>query len=443
MQTEQFNRRFEEEVRQFGLSFGLQSDEVKLRATQIENDERLRGREISVAEARQRAEEELGGKKFEEEKRQFDDNMRRMQLIDLAEQTGFVHEFDEEGRIVRTNRPINANEQQRLNRELQTGLQKSELAFRERAELNAQVIRQSEASGIMHRIDADGNIVPVTGPDGTPVATSAERLETARQALAASEGNADRASRERIQNSANDVNREIAMLRQQIDLSQQTGTIWEMGPDGQLINTGRATARQDLEERALKLNELIGKSGLTGFVFDPETGRYTQQPTAAARESQMERDLRKLLGLTDVVGYVYNPDTNSFDKSEKTVGRSAAEAQARLAENQMMIQLAQMLSTLSMQDLKKFLEGLGQGGGTDSGTTPGTTETQTGTGGVPDPGDTLTNPPTITSGSGNPDTWGNIDPETGQAWQSGRILVASNGSPWIFTGGRWQPYTQL
>jgi len=39
-----------------------------------------------------------------------------------------------------------------------------------------------------------------------------------------------------------------------------------------------------------------------------------------------------------------------------------------------------------------------------------------------------------------PATWGNTDPETGKAWEEGRILTDATGRPWIRRGGLWEIY---
>jgi hypothetical protein len=433
--------------------------EVDLRSRALVQEAQLQGRSLDLQAARDQAQKDqfdaqleqaesefsrsfgLQADRFDEEKNQFLQTFQQQQLLRLAEQTGFVHEVDANGNIVRTDQALNADVQRQLDRNLQTSLQQSEFTFRTQMENLSQVIRQSETSGFMHRLDENGNIVPVFDANGSPVQTSAAALEQSRQQLAAAEGNADRISREAIQRDVNDLNRETAIMRQQIELGQQTGTMWEIGPDGQLVNTGRPTSQKELADKTFKLNQTIEMSQLRGMIFDPETGEFTGGETAANTAARLDRQLRQQLGLTDAMGFMYNPVTGTFDRTQETVGRTSARAQAELAQQNLIIQMMQALG-FGNEELIRTILGLGKdkNSGTSSGTAPKTSDTDADQG--TDNGDGMISGPTrIQTGTGNPSTWGDIDPETGKAWENGRILQAEDGSSWRYLNGRWQPYT--
>lgn len=254
---------------------------------------------------------------------------------------------------------------------------------------------------------------------------------------------------------------------QQYTVNEQTGAISPVSGADTLSSqlqraqlTGTLGGQATLERLQTQLQQAQTLSQITGqqYTVDPATGqlRLSGGFTEAARQANLEAELRRQLGLTEASGYVYDMVSGVPTRTgQETV-------QGQLARSQLLMSLAQTLSGLAPDQIAQIL---GQRVTTTTGAT-GTTSSTSGSG-TPVDGTAAGQPPTggttYTVGQNYTDKYGYTWTKTSTGWSlksapstsgttttttgevnkpptnatEGQIWTDATGRTYRFTNGQW------
>jgi hypothetical protein len=322
----------------------------------------------------------------------------------------------------------------------QTATQERQLAFQ-----NAQ--RLSEQSGVQYTVDATGNVVVLRDAAGNPVRTSADtraaealKLQEAGVTGLYGTGTAQALTQDALQNAYARAAQLSQITGQQYDVNPQTGAITlKTGTGGAAVGTlaaelqragltGTLGGQSTLDRLQQNLQNAQIMSQITGRQYTVDTngalvvaGAGAAQ-TEAARQADLDMQLRRQLGLTEASGYIYDMVSGNLTRT------TAETVQGQIARSQTLLALANALKDLDPTQLANLL-GRGQTTTQSSGTptTQNTNQTTT----TRDTGVTTTTTPSERVGSPP------ANPVEGQVWTDGA------GRTFRFTGGTWvlQPTT--
>lgn len=317
----------------------------------------------------------------------------------------------------------------------QVTAQERQLAFQ-----NAQ--RLSEQSGVQYTVDTAGNVVVLRDAAGNPVRTSADtraaealKLQEAGVTGLYGTGGAQTLTQDALQNAYARAAQLSQVTGQQYTVNPQTGAIsLQTGAGGAPVGTlaaelqkagltGQLGGQATLDRLQQNLQNAQVMSQITGrqYTVDangalvPATAGTAQ--TEAARQADLDMQLRRQLGLTEASGYIYDLVNGSLSKT------GTETVQGQIARSQTLMALAAALKDLDPTQLANLL-GRGNQTTTQSG---GGTTTQSG-GGTTTTRDTgVTTTTTQSERTGSPPA----NPTEGQMWTDGA------GRTFRFTGGTW------
>lgn len=350
--------------------------ELDLRAQQIQQEAQLQGRSLDLQQARDQAQQEQFAAQQALERERFYGTLD-------AEEGQFARSLDEQRSLRLQNLGISEaqleQEARRLTQQdrslsLQEARDQAEVDFRSRqlmqqAELEGRSLTIQEA-----RLQADQDIQWARLEEETAarlqqfgISTQQLQQEATRIANQAQQFGQQLSLQDRIQSA--EVN-----LR-----AQQIANEYERSGQSISLDQARLVAQQQIEADRLTFNreELANRRN--------EFDRTLEQQT---RESALERNLRQLL------------QSQELGARETIASRDAGlrsreiDVNERLATNQLMMNLAQVLGSLSSADIARMLANLG------TNPTPTPTPTPTPRTGDPDPDDSRT--PRLELEDGNP-----------------------------------------
>ena len=347
----------------------------------------------------------------EAQKLQGEELTLRRQL-GLMEATGQGLTVDASGRLVQGS---GATAQTLQSRQIAT--QERQLAFQ-----NAE--RLSQQSGIQYTVDTTGNVIPLLVA-GNPVKTSAEtraaealKLQAAGVTGLYGTGETQALTQDALQNAYARAAQLSQITGQQYDVNAQTGAITpksgaggvatgtlaaelqKAGLTGTLGGTATLDRLQQNLQNAQIMSQITGKQytvDANGALVVAGAGGTS---TEAARQSDLETQLRRQLGLTEASGYVY--DVNA----QGGLTRSTQETvQGQMARSDLLLRLSSALSGLTAEQVAALL---------GKGTTPST------------PGGTTRDP-------NNPDTWpaGSQDGEEQSTADGRRMRYNATQKKWL------------
>lgn len=315
----------------------------------------------------------------------------------------------------------------------QTATQERQLAFQ-----NAQ--RLSEQSGIQYTVDNAGNVVVLRDAAGNPVRTSADtraaealKLQEAGVTGLYGAGTERALTQDALQNAYARAAQLSQITGQQYDVNPNTGAITlRTGAGGAAVGTlaaelqragltGQLGGQATLDRLQQNLQNAQIMSQITGRQYTVDAngalvvaGAGGAQ-TEAARQADLDMQLRRQLGLTEASGYIYDLVGGNLTR---TTGETV---QGQIARSQTLLALANALKDLDPTQLANLL-GRGQTTTQSSGTP--TTQSGTPTTTTRDTGVTTT---TTQSEVDRPPT----NPTEGQVWTD------KAGRTYRFTGGTW------
>lgn len=300
-----------QQAQQFGLSlnetqadrlqkYGLSVQELGLRSQQIQQEGTLQGRQISIQEAQNTAQNQIEREKIGQQAQQFG---------------------------------LSLNEQQ-TQRVQQYGISLQELAnatfkAQQDASLQGRQLNIAEAQNLaQNKLEADKTAAQKTIAEAENVA-QAERLSA--QIGASKEEQA--------------LN---IQQRLQEFLTQQTGNIYDkQGKEtpgttiaGQEASFQRAQAMADSMSSQTGNQYKAVRNDTTGmFTVQEVAGSPLEKRTQSVRAQDLDRTLRQALGMSEASGYIYDPASGART-GDQTV-------QSQQANNQLFMQLASVLSGLT------------------------------------------------------------------------------------------------
>ena len=300
-----------QQAQQFGLSlnetqadrlqkYGLSVQELGLRSQQVQQEGALQGRQISVQEAQNTAQNQIEREKIGQQAQQFG---------------------------------LSLNEQQ-TQRVQQYGISLQELAnatfkTQQDASLQGRQLNIAEAQNIaQNKLEADKTAMQKTISDAENLAQG--------QRLAAQIGAGKEEQALNIQQ------------RLQEFLTQQTGNIYDAEGKattgttiaGQEASFQRAQAMADSMSSQTGNQYKVVRSDTTGmFTVQEVAGSPLERRTQSVRAQDLDRTLRQALGMSETSGYIYDPASGART-GDQTV-------QSQQANNQLFMQLASVLSGLT------------------------------------------------------------------------------------------------
>jgi hypothetical protein len=384
-------RELAQQAEQFAVETGLRQQEIDQRAAQIQEDQRLRGREISINEARQKAEDEvaranitgtlivdgrevstLAAERLGQEKLQ----VALQRAEQLSNSTGIVHTVDDAGNVVQkmaNNQPVRT--ESALARLSQEDLARAELTgeftnadgstsstiaaqqldrelYNDRV---MQALQQSEATGLMYKVDNNGNVVLDTDAQGNPVSTEQRRAqleqersvkfqEGLRKAEALSAQSGLSYTVDALGNVTADIDPETNKQRSTIEAQQlaQQKALAEAELTGTIQINGRsvdtmAMKRFGIDEINNKVQQAAQRSQVTGNVFYVDAnGDVVQQLDSRGQpisnESALARLSQERLREAELKGFFVGPnDTIISTVAAKSLSNQELEALTRRA----------------------------------------------------------------------------------------------------------------
>jgi len=391
--------RMAQQGQQFGLQlgetqaarlqqYGLSVQELGLRSQQLQQEAALQGRQMSIAEAQNLAQNGLEQQKITQQASQFGLTLNEQQAQRL-QQGGFTaQELALEAQKVgnqaaqfgqtlsaqeRQNAALNNLEQQKITddrsfRAQQLGLNGRELdlratqiqqEFAQRGQqiTNDQAYRQAELALRTTQIQNENAIA------GQQISVDQARIQAQRDISAADNTaqmnrlTAQLSSQERIATME-------SQLRQQLGLTEATGQVYTVGPDGRLVAgadtlesqlrraqlTGTLGGQATLERLQQNLQQAQIMSQITGQQFTVDANGNLVRGTAdteARRQFTLENLLRQTLGMSEATGYVYDPITGQRT-SQETV-------QGQIARSQILLSLATAFGNLTPEQIAQLL----------------------------------------------------------------------------------------
>lgn len=410
-------QQLKEEARQFGLSlteqqaeraqrFGLSVQELALETQKVQQDAALQGRQISVAEAQNFAQNGLEQQKIAvdrdrmamqkilsdsdnaaqyarlqaqiassegEQKRQLEQRMAEF----MTEATGTVHRVGQDGKVVRGEKGDLTTDWRKFTGE--ADLRREEIAARkdlanadnlaQASRLTTQIAASkdeqartlqqrmqeflTEQTGTMHRFDAAGNVVRGDPKDTTVGWRNAEAERTARE-------NAQKL----------DLASRMAEF-----LTASTGTVHRLNADGSIQRGEVGDTTTDwrrFEEEKEQNNEANRQSSLNlqarlAELLSAQTGTVHRIDADGTIRRGVEGDTtvdyrkfksQEALAMTDATGFIYDPRNGAITSQQTTA--------ARMADNQLFAQLASVMSGLTDAQRADLRNGKYSGPGTPS-----------------------------------------------------------------------------
>ena len=377
-QGQQFAASLDEQQKARIEQAGFTTQELALKRQQVDNEVALSGRQMSETERNNAAIRALEVDRFNADK-----GFRAQQLgLDSRE-------LD-----------IRANQIQQ------------EYTQRGQQITNEQAYREAELALRTTQVQNENAIA------GRQIGVDEARIQAQRD-LAAADNAAQMARLETQATSQEKIATMEANLRRQLGLTEATGQLYTIDAQGNVIPS--AGGARTLEALQTQLQQAQVLSQITGqqYTVDPTTGqlRLAGGATEAARQANLEAELRRQLGLTEASGYVY-------DMVGGVPTRTSAETvQGQLARSQLLMSLAQTLSGLAPDQIAQIL-------GQRITTTQGTVTTSSG-GGITTTtqkgGDTGQTTTTTASDVTKPPT----NPTEGQLWTD------AAGRTYRWTNGQW------
>ena len=248
----------------------------------------------------------------------------------------------------------------------QVTAQERQLAFQ-----NAQ--RLSEQSGVQYTVDTAGNVVVLRDAAGNPVRTSADtraaealKLQEAGVTGLYGTGGAQTLTQDALQNAYARAAQLSQVTGQQYTVNPQTGAIsLQTGAGGAPVGTlaaelqkagltGQLGGQATLDRLQQNLQNAQVMSQITGrqYTVDangalvPATAGTAQ--TEAARQADLDMQLRRQLGLTEASGYIYDLVNGSLSKT------GTETVQGQIARSQLMLSLASALKDLDPTKLAEL-----------------------------------------------------------------------------------------
>jgi hypothetical protein len=432
---------------------GLNREELDMRANQIIEDQRLRGLEINNEDAYREAELEARTTQIANE---FDISGRQITVDEARiKAQKEIAEADNKAQLARleAQQTFQGGESGK-ERTFQQGETALDRQLRERLGL-------TEATGQVYNVNpATGKLEAVQGATGQTL--EARRLGLTEAGLTGTFGG------QLTQDALQNAYARAAQLSQttglQHTVNPETGAITQ-GTDstldaqlrqGQLTGQfdGKATLdrlQQNLQQAQI-MSQITGQQytvNSSGALVPATTGTAA---TETARQFDLDRQLREAFGMSDATGFVYDPKTGQMVRSAS--GAPQETVQGQIARNQTLLSLAQALGGLSQEQIARLF-----GGGTPA-PTPSPSPTSGPGNPTPTPttptitGQTTTSPPpgttnrpfsnwtpaadergylTRASIAGTPleSVWDN--PQTGVRYRIGGYGVWHDGTGWKFT----------
>ena len=310
-----------QQAQQFGLSlnetqadrmqkYGLSVQELGLRSQQIQQEGTLQGRQISIQEAQNTAQNQIEREKIFQQSQQYG--------LTLSEQ--------------------------QTQRAQQYGISLQELAnatfkAQQDASLQGRQLNIAEAQNLaQNKLEADKTAAQKTIAEAENVA-QAERLSA------------------QIEASKEEQALNIQQRLQEF-LTQQTGNIYDkQGKEtpgttiaGQEASFQRAQAMADSMSSQTGNQYKAVRSDTTGmFTVQEVAGSPLERRTQSVRAQDLDRTLRQALGMSETSGYIYDPASGART-GDQTV-------QSQQANNQLFMQLASVLSGLTPQQQEALKRG--------------------------------------------------------------------------------------
>jgi len=340
-EEKRFNASLKEQQENRLQQLGISTRELDLQALKIKQDAATQGRTLDLQEARDEAEIQYRTKALEQEATLQGRTLDLQQARDLAEQ-GFREDTLKEQTAARlqqlgisTKQLDETVRQNKASETLQGRSIDNEKLYRD-AELKLRSDQlQKDAANQGRAMDIDEARI------AAQKAMQVEELKFNREDLAERK----RQFGERIAEDKRqaDLDRQ---LRQMLGLTEATGTVYTAGEGGAVTATGTKTlaALKDNLEKAQVMSAITGRQ----YTVDANGNVVTTstEPTEAARQANLDRDLRKALGMSEATGYVYDPVTGA-KTSDKTV-------QGQIAGSQILLSLASALGNLTPEQIAQL-----------------------------------------------------------------------------------------
>ena len=274
------------------------------------------------------------------------------QAQQMSQQTGNVYTLNDAGQVVelrvggqpvRTESAMARLSQDQLRESELTGkvrgadgvmidtLAARQLSQQQADALRDQALRQSQLTGVMHSVNAQGQVVPEQGADGKPISTEAARAQRAQESQ-----------------------QQRALAVQRADsLSQQTGLAYKINDAGDVVpdtdaqGQQRTTvqAQQLAQQRELQLAELRGTVEIEG-----PNGTRISVPTVAAQQMQ-QGAFRNALAQAEMQsqqsGLAFTVDaTGKVIPQTDAQGRQLTTIQAQQLAQQREMQMAELTGNI-------------------------------------------------------------------------------------------------
>jgi len=327
-------QRLSEQARQFGLQLneqqaarlqqgGFTTQELALESRRVENQAAQFGQQLSAQERQNQALNNL------EQQKITDDRSFRAQQLGLN------------GREL----------------DLRATQIQQEFAQRGQQITNDQAYRQAELALRTTQIQNENAIA------GRQIGVDEARIQAQRDLSAAD--NAAQMNRLTAQLSSQErIATMESQLRQQLGLTEATGQVYTVGPDGRLVAgadtlesqlrraqlTGTLGGQATLERLQQNLQQAQIMSQITGQQFTVDANGNLVRGTAdteARRQFTLENLLRQTLGMSEATGYVYDPITGQRT-SQETV-------QGQIARSQILLSLATAFGNLTPEQIAQLL----------------------------------------------------------------------------------------
>ncbi len=321
--------RMAQQGQQFGLQlgetqaarlqqYGLSVQELGLRSQQLQQEAALQGRQMSIAEAQNLAQNQLEQQRVTNQAAQFGLQLNEQQAQRL-QQGGF------------TAQELALESQRVANQALQFGQQ---LSAQERQN---QAINSLEA----RKLEEDANF-------------RSQQLGL---------------NRDELEVRKNQIKGDLTLRGIEIDDQRAYREAEIEARTQQIQNEFTRSGQQiDVDEARIQAQKDISDADNTA-----QMNRLKAQLSAQASESSLERQLRGALGMAETTGFVFDPATGRIVQQDgqnvMTVQGRSALAQQRLAENQFLMQVVSSLGNVDLsKSIKDFVADRGaldRGGGYD------------------------------------------------------------------------------
>jgi hypothetical protein len=355
-------QKINEQARQFGLTldeqkasrlqqYGLSVQDLGLKAQQLKQEAELQGRQMSITEAQYIAQNKLEADKLRQQATEFgltldEQKAGRLQQYDISSKDLALKTMQ----VQQQNRSLDLQEAQNL---AQNELEKQKI--KQQGEQFGLSLDEQKAA----RMQQNGFTIQELALKTKEVENQA-KLEGRRLDLTEAQNLAlNTLERDKLNADKDYRAQQLGLNRDELNLKADQ-IKQEFGLRGQEIDNEKAYREAEIQTRTTQIANEFLRSGQQ-ITLDEARLKAQQDMAALDNKAQMERldkqlkeqgrqfdlenQLKKILGMSEVSGYVYDPETGKRTTAETVQGQ--------VARNQMMLQLAQILQNSDLANAFK------------------------------------------------------------------------------------------